>query len=182
MGKKEPRPNKSKRIADELTSMADRQVVAANPWEKKFKAAASHIRWLELIVTGLSHKDRNTIVKMMRRRELDKKMIERRDQKIGEHKDKITILKAEHREKIKELKALHEAVLNDIQGIQLDKLEGIREAIEREFIMQLQTSRKSESNKTLKVIYKSMYEDSRKAAYDRYYNASNHSGTSATTY
>lgn len=129
------RENKSRRTANQLKDWGDRDVVVSNPLAKEMKDAAKHIEWLELIVTGLSHKDRNTICKIERHRKRLESMVLLRDQKLNEKDAVIKHLK-------QELKDTHKNWEIEVQGMEKEKKEltpELRDEAEKEFIKNLQT-------------------------------------------
>jgi hypothetical protein len=90
------RKNKSERAAEFLDNLhragglelrvAGRGHKIPLPDSEEFKKIANHIRFLEMICTGLSYADRRTISKLQRRVNTLEAMVERRDEKIRWHK------------------------------------------------------------------------------------------------
>lgn len=136
------RQSKSQRLAGELRSMADRPIRASNPFSKELKSVAKHMDWLELVITGLSHKDRNNIAKIERHRKDLVRRLDVKDLKIGELKVALRALN-------EELKELHKNWESEVRGLEKEKREltpELREEAERDFIKGLQTFNQKQLN------------------------------------
>lgn len=149
--------NKSRRLATDLRDGMEEKVRIDNPFAKLMEDAAKHIEWLELIVTGISHKDRNTIAKLARRKKLDDEMIARRDAKIEELKREISDLKRDHKDEVRGIAEEHAEEYEWLKRKKFNEFDDkMREAIEREFIEQLLTSKQTKKLKSSKKQLKEM--------------------------
>lgn len=129
------RKNKSHKLANSLKRMGNTTVNVNNPFAKEMADAAKHIEWLELILTGISYADRNTIAKLTRKVGMQKVMIDKRDVKIRLHGMEIKKLKEVHRNITGRTAREHKAELVRAGRISQED----RHQIERDFIKDLQT-------------------------------------------
>lgn len=160
------RQGKSQLLANELKEISDRPIRASNPFSGNLKKAATHIEWLELVVTGLSHRERTTIAKIERHRKDLVRRLDAKDLKIGELKVALKALN-------EELKETHKNWEMEVRGLENEKREltpELREEAERGFIKNLQTF--EEKQRTNKRAYDKGVADSHSSRYA--------SGTAAT--
>lgn len=143
------RPNKSHKMIQDLKRASGETVSIQNPMAVMMENAAKHIEWLELLVTGIKGRERNTIVKLTRREKTLMKMVDNRDRKIAEHKSKVAYIKNEHKEEIQGLNGCHKDEVKWLKQCKIDThLPGLRDAIERDFIKKMQTSKITDEDRS----------------------------------
>jgi hypothetical protein len=135
------RPNKSHTLIDELKHLAHEEIAIPNPLADLLEKTAQHIEWLELLVTGITGRERKTIAKLTRRVNTLEKMVESRDRKINEHKDVLMVVKREFKLNEKDLKEQHAEKLKEAAIVDQETVH----QIERKFIKDLQTGFQKEN-------------------------------------
>lgn len=130
--------NKSHLLAAELKHLSAMQVDINNPFEKLMEDAAKHIEWMELILTGISCKERSTIAKLNRRVNRLEVMVTARDSKLKWMKNQERVLSATHKTDMTVLKNKYDGWCEDLKNMKLEVTDEIREHIEREFVAKLQ--------------------------------------------
>lgn len=135
MAQTKPRPNKSNRIIGNLKSMANLQVKVENPFAAELEKAAKHIEWLELLVTGITGRERGTIGKLTRRVKTLERMVEARDAKVREHKDVLSVIKRECKLEMQRQEKRHKRELKAAERVSQEQCH----EIEKQFIKDLQT-------------------------------------------
>lgn len=141
------RPNKSHKMIETLRRNSNENLSIRNPLADVMENAAKHIEWLELLVTGISGRERQTIAKLTRSEKRLEKMVDNRDRKLTQAKAKATLTLSNHKGEMNELKAEHKGEVAWLKECKIDsKLPGLRDAIERDFIKKMQTSKVTDEN------------------------------------
>lgn len=140
------RPNKSHKIIEELKYLAHEEISIANPLADVLKKTAKHIEWLELLVTGITGRERNTIAMLTRLTKRQTRMIALRDEK---NMHMVRERKAAKADYASEIAGLKQDFKDEIEWLKNEKIDAtlpeIREQIEKEFIKKLLTTQESEA-------------------------------------
>lgn len=139
--KKATRPNKSHKLINELKHLSANEVAIPNPFAKLMEKTAKHIEWLELLVTGITGRERQTIAKLTRRVATLETMVAKRDNKNEEMVRDRKQAKKDFAKEKKEAIEMFEREYDHIKKRKLEILPKIREQIEREFIARMQTTK-----------------------------------------
>lgn len=129
------RGNKSQKIASELKSFAKSRVNVINPLAKEMEKAAKHIEWLELILTGISYADRNTIIKLGQKTKRQETMLLTRDIKLKKLGATNKLLEKKHLEQLAIRDKKHARELTLAKKLTVKQVHDI----EKNFIKDLQT-------------------------------------------
>jgi len=136
------RESKSQELARLLESRAKTgKVNVVNPWVDEMESAAKHIRFLELICTGLTYADKQTIAKLVRRKKALETRLVAKDEKIKELKSNITEMKKMLKRELDDAHKYYDERIAELKEYKVEETNELREAIEREFIKRLLTTR-----------------------------------------
>ncbi len=129
------RTNKSQRIAKGLKTLSGSPISIIMPASEELEEAGKHIEWLELVLTGVSYADRNTIARLSTKIKRQARMIKDRDHKIARHDLNIRKLKQEHKMTLTKNERRHRREVAQAKHISREE----RHNIEKKFIKSLQT-------------------------------------------
>lgn len=146
------RPNKSHKIIAELKYSAKTAVSVPNPNSALLKSTAKHIEWMELLLTGITGRERGTIAKLTRRNKQLEKMVFCRDEKNKEMVFDRKEVKSIHAQEVKDMLEEFERRYGDLEEMKLEILPAIRDQIEREFIDQLRSSEETSDGDTARAM------------------------------
>lgn len=156
------RQNKSHLVIETLKQIAGAHIRAPNPYQKDLIESAEHIEWLELLVTGITVKDRNSIVALKRQQRRGEAKIIRRDTAIDVLRHKMKAMK-------KHFDSCCEGYVEDIERLEAREYQitpEMREVVEQEYIEKLKTSSDGLNQQAMINYYKRLH-NSASSSYNR---------------
>lgn len=155
------RKTKSYKIIDELDANCTGTVAVQNPFSEIMESAKKHIEFLEMCLTGITGRERNTIVKLEKELRAEKKKVAYRDSKLKEVRDRLKVIKGEYLKEAQRMEEKWQEELDCLKGEMLEKTvhdyEELRKKIELEFIERLKPTEVMEDTENSLDCYQRSY-------------------------